>query len=188
MTGEGIKLFLLNLARESIKSRFEGTDIRKTINKDSVPSEILDDGACFVTLTKNNDLRGCIGSLEAYRPLYEDIISNAVNSAFRDNRFAPLDRSELNEIKIEISILSERILIEYENFSDLKKKIIPNKHGVYLTYSYNSATFLPQVWDQLYTHEQFFSHLCRKAGLSADFIFYNKPKIEIYTVEHFEEK
>jgi len=188
MTGESTKLFLLNLARESIKSRFEQTDIRKTIDKGTVPSEILADGACFVTLTKKNDLRGCIGSLEAYRPLYEDIISNAVNSAFRDTRFAPLDRSELSEIKIEISILSERILIDYENFSDLKKKIIPNKHGVYLTYSYNSATFLPQVWDQLYTHEQFFSHLCRKAGLSADFIFYNKPKIEIYTVENFEEK
>jgi len=188
MTCENTKLFLLNLARESIKSRFERTDIRKTVGKGSAPEEIFAEGACFVTLTKNNDLRGCIGSLEACRPLYEDVISNAVNSAFNDTRFAPLDKSELDEIKIEISILSERTQIEYEDFSDLKTKIVPNQHGVYLTYSYNSATFLPQVWDQLDTHEQFFSHLCRKAGLSADFIFYNKPKIEIYTVENFYEK
>jgi uncharacterized protein len=188
MTDEKTKLLLLNLARESIKCRFERTDIKKVIGKESLPPDILKNGACFVTLTKNNDLRGCIGSLEAYRPLYEDIVSNAVHSAFNDNRFAPLERSELNDIRIEISILSEKTVIDYENFMDLKKKIIPKKHGVYLTFSYNSATFLPQVWDQLYTHEQFFSHLCRKAGLSPDFIFYNKPMIEVYTVENFGEK
>jgi AmmeMemoRadiSam system protein A len=188
MPDDKTKVLLLNLARESIKCHFDRQDIRKIISKDSLPDEILKHGACFVTLTKNNDLRGCIGSLEAYRALYEDIISNAVHSAFSDHRFAPLGKSELTQIRIEISILSERTEIKYENFADLKKKVIPGKHGVYLTYSHHSATFLPQVWDQLYTHEQFFIHLSQKAGLSPDFVFYNKPKIEIYTVEHFEEK
>lgn len=188
MHDDKTKIFLLNLARESINCHINRQDIRKLISKDSVPEEIRKNGACFVTLTKNNDLRGCIGSLEAYRTLFDDVISNAVHAAFDDPRFAPLVKTELNLIKIEISILSERTEIDYENFNDLKKKIIAKKHGVYLTYSHHSATFLPQVWDQLYTHEQFFTHLSQKAGLSPDFVFFNKPKIETYTVENFEEK
>jgi len=181
------KILLLKLARESINCHFKQQNIRDLFKQDSFSANLKKNGASFVTLTKDHNLRGCIGSLEAYRPLYEDIISNAVNSAFRDPRFAPLGKNELKDIKIEISILSERSEVKYKNFADLKNKIIPQKHGVYLSFSYNSATFLHQVWDQLPTHEQFFMHLSQKAGLSPDFIFKRKPKIETYTVEHFEE-
>ncbi|MCG2759727.1 MAG: AmmeMemoRadiSam system protein A, partial [Candidatus Delongbacteria bacterium] len=162
---ESVRKLLLILARESINSRLNNIDVRETIKKESMPEEALKEGACFVTLTKNNDLRGCIGSLEAYRSLYDDIVSNSINSAFKDTRFTMINKAEMKDIKIEISILSERSEVQYENFSDLKKKIIPDVHGVYLSFSYHSATFLPQVWEQLNTHEQFFTHLCRKAGL-----------------------
>lgn len=181
------KILLLKIARESINCKLNKLDINDLVKRESMPEEILNDGACFVTLTKNNNLRGCIGSLEAHRPLFDDIISNAINAAFKDPRFAPVSKPELKDIQIEISILSERVEVNYNSFTDLKKKIIPKKHGVYLSYSYHSATFLPQVWEQLYTHEQFFTHLSQKAGLSPDFVFFNKPKIEIYTVENFEE-
>jgi AmmeMemoRadiSam system protein A len=188
MTDPETRTLLLKLARESILSKLTGSILKTASDTNDLSEEIKKDGACFVTLTKKGELRGCIGSLEAQRPLYLDVIVNAQNSAFSDYRFAPLSRSEIDSVKIEISVLSERQEISYKDFNDLKKKVIPKVHGVYLSYSYNSATFLPQVWDQLYTHEQFFIHLCQKAGLSPEFIFYNKPKIEIYTVEHFSEE
>lgn len=188
MTDPDLRSLLLKIARESIKSRLANRDMHEILKASDLPEQVKLNGACFVTLTKSGELRGCIGSLEAYRPLYKDVVSNALNSAFSDHRFAPVSMSEIDKIRIEISILSERTEIVYKDFNDLKKQIIPKKHGVFLSYSYNSATFLPQVWDQLYTHEQFFTHLCQKAGLSPDFIFFNKPKIEVYTVDNFEEK
>jgi AMMECR1 domain-containing protein len=93
----------------------------------------------------------------------------------------------MKNIKIEISLLSNRQEIDYYTFSDLKKKIKPKVHGVYLTYAGHSATFLPQVWDELVSHETFFVHLAQKAGLAPDFIFHKHPKIEVYTVEKFKE-
>jgi AmmeMemoRadiSam system protein A len=99
-----------------------------------------------------------------------------------------VNKSEISEIRIEISVLSERTEVSYTDFSDLKKKIIPGVHGVYLTYKNHSATFLPQVWDQLPDHEEFFGHLCNKAGLPYEFLLTEKTGIETYTVENFEEK
>jgi len=186
MMSDRVKEYLLKLSRSTIISKLEGKKIPET-PADETPAEAAEDVACFVTLTKNGDLRGCIGSMEPQDPLYKDVIRNSLNAAFSDPRFSPLRKNEAEEVRIEISVLSPRQIIEYNDFADLKKKVIPGKHGVYLSYLYNSATFLPQVWEQLYTHEQFFIHLSQKAGLSPDFIFFNHPKIEVYTVEHFSE-
>ncbi|MBN2857799.1 MAG: AmmeMemoRadiSam system protein A [Candidatus Delongbacteria bacterium] len=182
------KEYLLKLAREAVALKLKGKDIKDLLDLSEIPSELLNEGAAFVTLTKAGELRGCIGSLEAYRPLYLDVISHSLNAAFRDQRFYPVSMTELALIKIEISVLAERTDVSYTDFSDLKKKIIPGVHGVYLTYKDRSATFLPQVWDQLPDHEQFFGHLCNKAGLQYDLLLTEKAGIEIYTVENFEEK
>lgn len=181
------KKYLLGLAREAILLRFEGKDINDQLKISEIPAELLKNGAAFVTLTRSGELRGCIGSLEAFRPLYIDVISHALNAAFRDPRFYPLKTSELSDVKIEISVLSERKEVSYSDFSDIKKKIIPGVHGVYLIHKDHSATFLPQVWEQLSDHEQFFGHLCNKAGLPYDFILKEKAGIETYTVENFED-
>ena len=148
-----------------------------------------DNGAVFVTINTepNEQLRGCIGSLEAYRPLYKDIISNAQSAALRDLRFTPLTLEELKHIKIEVSILSEPKILEYSDTDDLKKKIIPFKDGVVLRHNGNHATYLPQVWEQLPAFDDFFSSLCLKANLGKDCLL-DHPEISIYQVKKYKEK
>ncbi len=144
--------------------------------------------AAFVTINKRPDdrLRGCIGSLQAYRPLYKDIIANAQAAALRDPRFPPLQPDELKEIKIEVSILSEPKPLEYKDIDDLRRKITPMKDGVVLRLRSYQATYLPQVWEQLPNFDHFFASLCQKAGLSSNCLDQH-PKIEIYHVEKYEE-
>ncbi len=146
-------------------------------------------GAAFVTINTepNEQLRGCIGSLQAYRPLYEDIIHNAQAAALRDPRFSPLRLEELEHIKLEVSILSEPQVLVYDNIEDLKSKIVPFQDGIVLKLNGRQATYLPQVWDQLPKFDDFFSSLCLKANLSNDCLSQH-PEISIYTVEKYEEK
>ena len=129
--------------------------------------QLQENSATFVTLTKGEDdrLRGCIGSLEAYRPLYKDIIANAKSAAFSDPRFEPLSVDELEEIDIEVSILTKPQEIRYVDISDLKKQIRAGIDGVVLEYNGHRATYLPQVWEQLPQFEIFFNSLCQKANL-----------------------
>ena len=136
--------------------------------------------AVFITLTKpNHELRGCIGSLIAHRPLYEDIISNAKSSALNDSRFKPLTKEEFKDINIEVSLLSKPIKVKYKDINDLKLKIRPNTDGVILEFDNHRATYLPSVWEQLSSFEQFFSYLCKKANLDKNCLE-KHPKISIY--------
>jgi len=122
--------------------------------------------ATFVTLTIDGDLRGCIGSLIATRPLIEDLIHNAKAAAFSDPRFAPLTAKEFKNVAIEISVLTPPQELAYSDAQDLKQKITPNTHGVIIKKGFKQATFLPSVWEQLPNFETFFDHLCQKASLS----------------------
>ncbi|WP_024954238.1 AmmeMemoRadiSam system protein A [Sulfurospirillum arcachonense] len=179
-----ISNMLLDIARQAIKDEFDykdGIDIEK-ISKEN--PWINENGASFVTLTKNGTLRGCIGSLVASRPLIEDIISNAKNASFRDPRFPKLTREELNTINIEVSILTPAQLVNYTDIEDLKSKITPNVDGVILKLYQNQATFLPQVWEELPEFESFFAHLINKAGLPLD-CFKNHPQIYKYQVSKY---
>ena len=180
---EEIKKYLLELSRNTILSKL-GLK-RSIISAKDVPEDVKGAGACFVTLTISGELRGCIGSLEAHRPLFEDVISNSENAAFRDPRFPPLSAEEAESVIIEISVLTPRQEISYSGFLDLKKKIIPHKHGVYLSHSYYSATFLPQVWEQLPDKQEFLMHLCLKANLNPE--AWKDKDMELYTykVEKF---
>jgi len=151
--------------------------------------ELKKNTATFVTLTTgtDNQLRGCIGSLEAYRPLYKDIISNAQSSALRDPRFQPLTRKELENIKIEVSILSEPKVLHYKDEKDLKTKLVPLRDGIVLRHQGKHATYLPQVWEQLPTFEPFFESLCQKAGLQGNCLAAH-PEISRYQVKKYKEK
>ncbi len=150
---------------------------------------LKENGAVFVTLNTepNEQLRGCIGSLQAYRPLYKDIISNAQSAALRDSRFMPLTLEELKYIKIEVSILSEPRALEYSNVKDLENKVVPFQDGIVLKHNGKQATYLPQVWEQLPKFNDFFSSLCTKANLTNNCLSQH-PEISTYQVKKYKEK
>ncbi|XPV67863.1 MAG: AmmeMemoRadiSam system protein A [Halarcobacter sp.] len=175
---------LLEVAKKSIQEEFEK---KVLISKNSLfekYSEFKELGASFVTLNLDGKLRGCIGSLVAHRNLLDDIIHNAKAAAFADPRFPKLTKKEFENVQVELSILSPAQDLEYKDFEDLKKKIIPNKHGVILELDGKRATFLPQVWEQLNDFDSFMVQLVKKAGLNpSDLSGY--PKIQVYEVEKF---
>ena len=141
--------------------------------------ELNELGATFVTLMKKGLLRGCIGSLESWRPLIVDVRANAVASALRDPRFYPLEPTELPATLIEVSLLSKPEPIDFENEAELLRKIIPREDGIIITRGVNRATFLPQVWEQLPDTRLFLAHLKQKSGLSVD------TPIELFTVQRY---
>ncbi len=170
---------LLDIARKSIYTAFDNSlELNKQYYLNSFKG-LEEKRATFVTLTLNGNLRGCIGSLVAHNSLYEDVFINSRKAAFNDPRFNSLSYEELNKIKIEVSVLTPAKLLSYTNIEDLKQKITPFKHGVILKYKNHQATFLPQVWEQLNSFEEFISSLCKKANLDSS-ILYKKPEIYLY--------
>ena len=153
---------LLGLAREAIKCRLNGEKLN--ISPEFI-QKYSKEQACFVTLTINSELRGCIGSLEAYRELYLDVIDNSVSAAFNDPRFKPLDKTEFSKIKIEISILSESKKL---GIGETVFDKIDNKMGLILRKDFYTATFLPQVWEQIPDKREFLEHLSKKAGMGKE--------------------
>ncbi|MEZ0323588.1 MAG: AmmeMemoRadiSam system protein A [Hydrogenothermaceae bacterium] len=172
--------FLLKLARYSIEY-YLSTGKTPIIRPEDIPYENLKKlGASFVTLeTKQGSLRGCIGSIIPHRPLYEDVIYNSISSAVSDPRFYPVSIDELNNIKIKVSVLTYPQSLPYDSWIDLLNKIEPFRDGVIIKYGNRSATFLPDVWEDLPDKESFFSHLCLKAGLPSD--CYKRYKLEVFT-------
>lgn len=175
----------LQIAREAIASKFDGSDINKYTYLNQYPALGVNK-ATFVTLTLHGQLRGCIGSLIAHRPLIDDLISNAQSAAFYDPRFSPLTPEEFQKVTIEVSLLSEPLLLGYTDVEDLKSKIRINEDGIILRYGNNQATFLPQVWEELIDFESFFAHLGLKAGIGSDPLHYH-PEIYTYHVEKIKE-
>ena len=141
----------------------------------------------FVTLKQQGQLRGCIGTLSPAEPLAEGVRRNAVNAAFHDPRFSPLTDRDLDQILIEVSVLTEPRPLEFSDPEDLLRKLRPNVDGVILRQGYASATFLPQVWEQLPKKEDFLGHLCLKAGLPRDAWKRSKLQVSTYQVQYFEE-
>jgi AmmeMemoRadiSam system protein A len=126
-------------------------------------------GAAFVTLTQDGDLRGCIGSLEAWRPLDADVRANACAAAFRDPRFAPLTRRELDGTRVEVSLLTAPEAMQFADEADALRQLRPGIDGVVLEWRGHRGTFLPQVWESLPEPKDFLAHLKGKAGLAPDF-------------------
>ncbi|HUJ87049.1 MAG TPA: AmmeMemoRadiSam system protein B [Burkholderiales bacterium] len=132
------------------------------------PAWLAQPGASFVTLTIDGALRGCIGSLQAHRPLGHDVAANAEHAAFRDARFAPLTLQEWPRVAAEVSLLSTPEKAEFGDDIDLLGRLRPGVDGVILEHRGRRGTFLPQVWDSLPDRRRFMHELKRKAGLSPD--------------------
>lgn len=151
------------------------------------PGWLDEPGAVFVTLTEAGRLRGCIGSLEAHRPLGVDLEHNARAAAFSDPRFPPLSREELPRVRVEVSVLTPASPVFFADEADALAQLRPGVDGVILEHGWHRATFLPQVWEQLPEPRQFMSHLKQKAGLSSGF-WAKDVSLSRYGVEKFKEE
>ncbi len=169
--------FLVDLARVSTEYYLKYEKIPDIKN---VPYKNLKKlGASFVTIeTKYGDLRGCIGSIIPHKPLYQDVINNAISAATSDPRFYPLNLEELFNVKIKVSVLTYPIKVGYTDWKNLLNKIKPFKDGLIVKYKNFSATFLPEVWEKIPTKEDFLTHLCLKAGLAGN--FWKTGLLEVY--------
>lgn len=174
---------LLALARNAIAEKLDQNPAQPAL---AHPDWLKQPGAVFVTLTQQGDLRGCIGSLEASRPLLEDLQANARAAAFSDPRFLPLSRTELADTRIEVSLLSSPEIINFSSEADALTQLQPHIDGVILEFGSRRATFLPQVWQQLPEPRQFINNLKRKAGLSSNF-WAEDLRLSRYRVEKFKE-
>lgn len=172
---------LLSLARKRISA--EARREKWTYRPPAALTELQEPAAVFVTLTKDGQLRGCIGTTVAREPLWTAVEDAACAAAFEDNRFTPVQEDELKRLRVEISVLSP---MQPVASADL---VQPFKHGVLIRAGYNSGLFLPQVWEQLPDKEQFLSVLCEhKAGLPGDAWRRQDVKIFIFTVFAFHEQ
>jgi AmmeMemoRadiSam system protein A len=177
----------LRIAKSAILNKFDkqhNIERNKLLEKHPFLNR---DGAAFVTLKYEHQLRGCIGSIIAHRKLLDDVIHNAESSAFSDPRFNPLSSDELSHLELEVSVLSEPKILEYTDFEDLVKKIRPNIDGLILQHGSHQGTFLPQVWEQLPTPKEFLEHLSYKAGSNPS-IYKENPTIYTYQVDAIEER
>lgn len=172
---------LLALARNAIGERFE-------LPPRALPDlpELAERGASFVTLTRDGALRGCIGSLQAQRPLREDVRANAVAAAFSDPRFPPLARSEFDGVKVEVSLLGEAEFIDFADEAGALSRLRPHVDGVILFHGCRRATFLPQVWEMLPDPARFMAQLKIKAGLPPD-LWDDKIMLARYEVRKWKE-
>jgi AmmeMemoRadiSam system protein A len=159
---------MIDLARQSIWHGITpGGPLR--IDPASVSPELLQPGACFVTLKKSGQLRGCIGSVMAHRDLATDLCENAFKAGFGDPRFPALRQDELNDdLELSISVLSPPRDFPFESEADLIAKLTPDEDGIILSDGNHRGLFLPQVWEQLPDPADFVAQLKRKAGLSTD--------------------
>ena len=178
---------LIGLARQALQSAVTHSPIVDP-NSESLPPKFKEPTGCFVTLTKDGALRGCIGHLMAMEPLHRAVAENALNAALRDPRFPPVQASELDKIKIEISVLTAPQPLVFSSPDDLLSKLHPNEDGVLLHIGPRTATFLPQVWAQIPDKVKFLEHLSQKAGGEPSAWRGKGVSVDIYRVECFEEE
>jgi len=180
------KKFLLNLARTTLTHVTADGHLPEVSAKD-VPPKLAETKACFVTLTENGELRGCVGHIVPQEPLYQAVVDNAQNAATRDWRFPPVSSDEVGKIKIEISVLTEPQPLRFNSPEDLLGKLQPHEDGVVLKIGPRGATFLPQVWEQIPDKVEFLNRLSEKAGCEPSAWRGRDTSISIYHVEAFNE-
>lgn len=168
--------FLLPLARAAI-----ARELGQSHSATAETPWLREPGACFITLTQDEKLRGCIGTLRAHRPLADDVRANAVAAAFRDPRFKPLSAGEFEAVEVELSLLSPLEPMSFTSEQDALAQLRVGRDGVVFEYGYHSSTFLPQVWEELSEPAEFMAHLKYKAGLPPDF-WDSGVKLMRYTV------
>lgn len=172
---------LLDIALKSIRHGLShGNPL--SVNLSDYPKELLEIRATFITLKIQDELRGCIGVLEASRPLVKDVVTNAYAAAFRDSRFPKLTKEEYLRLDISISILSPSESVEFTSEQDLINKIQPGVDGLILEDGVYRGTFLPSVWKSVDSPQEFLKHLKLKAGLPPHY-WSDTIKIWRYTTE-----
>jgi uncharacterized protein len=181
------KLILLKVAREALEHGVTGRSL-PPLDRNVLTPKLIEQGSSFVTLTINTELRGCIGALEAYQPLVEDVREHAIAAALEDPRFPPVEPAELNRIRLEISRLTAPLPLEYSSAEDLIKKLKPHVDGVILKNGNRRATFLPQVWEKIPDPVEFLEHLCRKMGMKENAWRILPMDVLVYQVEEFQEE
>ena len=154
---------LLNLARETLANIVVGSALPKP-DVGSLSPRLTERRSCFATLRNRGELRGCVGNLVAAKPLFEAVMESVSGAARRDSRFQPVRAEELDIIRIEISILSDPVVLKSESPDVLLGMLQPGRHGVLLRIGDRTSTFLPKVWDEIPDKEEFLSRLCAKAG------------------------
>lgn len=147
---------------------------------------LAEPGASFITLTQSGELRGCIGTLQAHRPLLIDVKSNAVSAALHDPRFLPLTLGEFITVQVEVSLLTAPQPLAFADETDALAQLRPGIDGVVFEYGRHRSTFLPQVWESLAQPSLFLAMLKRKAGLPDNFWAEN-VKLSRYTVTKWRE-
>ena len=171
---------LLSVARQSVEHGLRaGEALRPALG--DYDGALVEAGACFVTLNLHGELKGCMGSLEAHRPLVEDVAENAFNAAFRDPRFHSVEQSELEILELHISVLSAPQPFEVEDEPQLLQTLRPGVDGLVLREERRRATFLPSVWESLPDPQDFVNQLKRKAGLPLDY-WSDRLRFERYQV------
>ncbi len=180
------KQTLLKLARQALEAGVGGK-APPPLDPGVLTRTLTEPGASFVTLTRHGDLRGCIGALEPYQPLAEDVREHAVAAALEDYRFPPVQEGEVKEIEIEVSRLTRPQPLEYSNPEDLLARLRPGVDGVILRDGFRRATFLPQVWDKVVDKDDFLGQLCYKMGAAPDTWRKKHLEVLVYEVEEFHE-
>jgi AmmeMemoRadiSam system protein A len=180
------KLVLLSLAREALECAVRNRNLPAAGETRLTPL-LRANGASFVTLTIRGQLRGCIGSLQPYQALYEDVREHAIDAAIHDYRFTPVRPNELSQIQVEVSRLTLPQKLEYIDQSDLLAKLRPSVDGVILRDGSHRATFLPQVWEQIPDKTDFLNQLCVKMGAASNAWQQKHLVVETYQVEEFHE-
>lgn len=167
MLAETDRNILLDIAWESIREGLQhGTPL--AVEAANFAAPLSEPGASFVTLHRGDELRGCIGSLQAFRPLVSDVAENAFAAAFRDPRFSPLRAQELADLTLDISVLSAPQSMRFSTEQDLLQQLQPHHDGLILQEGSRRGTFLPSVWESLPEPERFLQHLKIKAGLAPE--------------------
>lgn len=154
--------FVIDVCKKSILAELD----KKPVKFEKIPAVFKESGACFVTLEKQNDLRGCIGSIIAHRSLIDDLVKNAQNSAFSDPRFQPLKKEEFEDLSINVSLLSSPEKMQFEDELDLLNQIRPFTDGIIIKDGGHQAVYLPSVWEQLPDKAVFLDSLKIKAGMT----------------------
>ena len=171
--------FVLKLCKKSIEG---GLNLGNSL-PDKYPDVFNESGASFVTLEKNGNLRGCIGSVIAHRSLFKDIVKNAHSAAFSDPRFSPLTIDELDDIEISVSILSKPQKIDFSTETELLDKLTPQKDGLIIRDENYQAVYLPDVWKVLPDKFEFLGSLKQKAGLPKNYFSESLEAFKFYTTK-----
>jgi AmmeMemoRadiSam system protein A len=177
---------MLSLARQAVEASVMSTAM-PMLNLNAVPEYLCEPRACFVTLYKNGELRGCTGVLVARSPLLQEIIHTSTQTALADPRFTPVQPDEVSALNVEISILTPPVRISISSPSDILKRIRPGIDGVTLIKGPYRATFLPQVWERVPEPTAFLDLLCQKMGLPRRAWLFTLMDVETYQAEEISE-